>query len=342
MGSFRENGTQLDISTRIKLNNGVEMPLFGLGVFQAKVGGEVENAVKTALNHGYRKIDTATAYRNERGVGNGIKMSSIPREEVFLTSKVRNEDQGYHSTLAAFEKSLDELQTDYLDLYLIHWPRGKRSLGTWKAMEELYKKERIRAIGVSNFLEYHLEDLLRTSEVIPAINQVEYHPELLQPELYDYCKSRGIQFQAWRPIMQGKVNNIEEICALADKYGKTPVQITLRWNVQKKIPTIPKSVKEERIISNADIYDFQLSKEDIQSIDKLNKNKPLVPYQYKISFLIRALFIHKPKLHLTKLLVHSFTKKTQKAFYYLFYKRYYLLFLVDINSSIDWGGQPIF
>ena len=191
----------MNISSKVKLNNGVEMPWLGLGVLHANDGGEVENAVKTALIHGYRKIDTAAAYQNEWGVGNAIIDSGIPREEIFLTSKVRNIDQGYQTTLTAFEESLEKLQTSYLDLYLIHWPQGKRSIETWKAMEELYGKGLIRAIGVCNFQGHHLEYLLPECKVIPAVNQVEFHPELVRPKLLEYCKNNRIQLQAWRPIM---------------------------------------------------------------------------------------------------------------------------------------------
>src|SRR5690554_3375450 len=262
----------MNIFSKVKLNNGVEMPWFGLGVFRAKDGQEVENAVLTALKHGYRSIDTAAVYDNEKGVGNAVIESGVSREEIFLTSKVWNTDQGYKSTFRAFEESLERLQTDYLDLYLIHWPKGKRSVETWKAMEELYEEKRVRAIGVSNFLEHHLEDFLPECNIIPAVNQYEFHPELLQPKLLEYCLKKGIRPEAWSPIMRGKVNDIPVLQALAVKYGKTPVQIVLRWDIQKGVVTIPKSVTPERIISNADIFDFELSSEDIAKIDGLDKN----------------------------------------------------------------------
>ncbi len=262
----------MDISTKVKLNNGLEMPWLGLGVFRAEDGQEVENAVVAALKHGYRSIDTAAVYDNEKGVGTGIKNSGVPREDIFLTSKVWNSDQGYKTTLEAFEESLDRLQTSYLDLYLIHWPKGKLSVETWKAMEELYEKGLIRAIGVSNFLVHHLKEFLPECKVVPAVNQVEFHPELIQPELLEYCKEKGIQPEAWSPIMKGKVLNIPVLQALAAKYQKTPVQIVLRWDIQKGVVTIPKSVKPQRIISNADIFDFELPDEDMAKIDRLDKN----------------------------------------------------------------------
>lgn len=262
----------MNISSKVKLNNGVEMPWFGLGVFLSNEGQEVENAVKVALQAGYRHIDTAAIYKNERGVGKAIRESGVPREEIFVTSKVWNTEQGYKTTLAAYEASLERLQMDYLDLYLIHWPKGKRSVESWKALEELYQKGLVRAIGISNFLVHHLEEFLPECKITPAVNQYEFHPELLQPELLEYCKKRGIQPEAWSPIMKGRVNHIPVMQALAAKYGKTPVQVVLRWDIQKGVVTIPKSVTPERIISNADIFDFELSDEDMAKIDKLDKN----------------------------------------------------------------------
>lgn len=260
------------------------MPWLGLGVFEASEGGEVENAVKAALKTGYRSIDTASLYGNEQGVGTGIRESDVRREEVFVTSKVWNSDQGYHSTMKAFEVSLDKLQMDYLDLYLIHWPRGKHSVETWKAMEELYEKGKIKAIGISNFIVDHLKAFLPECKVTPAVNQVEFHPELVQQELLDYCNSENIRLEAWSPIIKGKVNNIPLLKELADKYGKSPVQVTLRWEIQKGVVTIPKSANPERIASNADIFDFEISDEDITKIDGLNKNNHIGPNPDSITF----------------------------------------------------------
>lgn len=260
------------------------MPWLGLGVFQSKDGSEVINAVKTALKNGYRSIDTAAIYDNERGVGQAIIESNLKREEIFLTSKVWNSEQGYQTTLNAFDESLEKLQTDYLDLYLIHWPKGKKSVETWKAMEELYQKGKIKAIGVSNFLMHHLEDFLPECKIVPAVNQVEFHPELIQPELLEYCQKKDIRLEAWSPIMRGKVNEIPVLQALAVKYGKTPVQIVLRWDIQKGVITIPKSVTEERIIDNANIFDFELTPDDMKKIDRLDKNQRIGPHPDHISF----------------------------------------------------------
>jgi len=263
----------MNIRSKVTLNNGVEMPWFGLGVFRSEEGPEVENAVIVALKNGYRHIDTAAIYKNERGVGNAVIESGVPREEIFLTSKVWNTDQGYHTTLEAFEESLEKLQTSYLDLYLIHWPKGKRSVETWRALEELYKKGRVRAIGISNFLVHHLKEFLPECNIIPAVNQYEFHPELLQPDLLEYCRKHGIQAEAWSPIMKGRVIEIPLMQELAEKYGKNPVHIVLRWDIQKGVVTIPKSVTPERIISNAHIFDFELTEEDMAKIDSLDKKE---------------------------------------------------------------------
>ncbi|MCY7751216.1 glyoxal/methylglyoxal reductase [Bacillus inaquosorum] len=268
----------------VKLHNGVEMPWFGLGVFKVENGSEATESVKAAIKNGYRSIDTAAVYKNEEGVGIGIKESGVAREELFITSKVWNEDQGYETTLAAFEKSLERLQLDYLDLYLIHWPGKDKYKDTWRALEKLYKDGKIRAIGVSNFQVHHLEELLKDAEIKPMINQVEFHPRLTQKELRDYCKAQGIQLEAWSPLMQGQLLDNEVLAQIAEKHNKSVAQVILRWDLQHEVVTIPKSIKEHRIIENADIFDFELSQEDMDKIDALNKDERVGPNPDELLF----------------------------------------------------------
>lgn len=266
-----------DLQGTFELHNGVQMPYFGLGVYLTKDGNEVINAVKEALNHGYRHVDTAAIYNNEEGVGAGIRQSNVDRKEMFLVSKVWNTDQGYDSTLKAFDASLKRLGTDYLDLYLIHWPKGELSKETWKALEHLYKEKRVRAIGVSNFLKHHLEDLLTSAETVPMVNQMEFHPYLVQQDLVDFCQSKGIQYEAWSPLMQGNIFDLDSMKRMAAKYNKTIAQIVLRWDLQKGVVTIPKSSNKNRIIANADIFNFELAEEDIQALDDLDRGKRFGP-----------------------------------------------------------------
>lgn len=265
------------IDGTVTLANGVRMPYLGLGVYLAEDGNEVEQAIAYALGAGYRHIDTAAIYGNEEGVGNAVNNSAIDRENIFVTSKVWNSGQGYESTLQAFEESLNKLRLDYLDLYLVHWPVKGKYKDTWKAMEEIYRQGKAKAIGVSNFMQHHLEDLLPDAEITPMVNQMEFHPYLVQQNLLDFCDRHGIQYEAWSPLMKGKIFEIPELVALADKYRKTVVQIVLRWNLQKGVVTIPKSVKKERIISNADIFDFELSTEDMTGIDALDRGERVGP-----------------------------------------------------------------
>ncbi|MCY7864180.1 glyoxal/methylglyoxal reductase [Bacillus spizizenii] len=268
----------------VKLHNGVEMPWFGLGVFKVENGSEATESVRAAIKNGYRSIDTAAIYKNEEGVGIGIKESGVAREELFITSKVWNEDQGYETTLAAFEKSLERLQLDYLDLYLIHWPGKDKYKDTWRALEKLYKDGKIRAIGVSNFQVHHLEELLKDAEIKPMVNQVEFHPRLTQKELRDYCKEQGIQLEAWSPLMQGQLLDNEVLTQIAEKHNKSVAQVILRWDLQHEVVTIPKSIKEHRIIENADIFDFELSQEDMDKIDALNKDERVGPNPDELLF----------------------------------------------------------
>lgn len=261
------------INDSVILNNGIHMPWLGLGVFQMHQGNEVINSIKWALEAGYRSIDTAAAYGNEHDVGNAIRESKVKRSEIFLTTKVWNEALRKNRTMDAFHESMDRLKLDYIDLYLIHWPVKDFYNEAWKILEDIYKSGRVKAIGVSNFLVHHLKDLLANTGIVPAINQVEFHPFLMQPDLMKYCKEHKIQLEAWSPLMQGQILSVPIVQKLAQKYKKNPVQIVLRWDLQHEVVTIPKSVHRDRIISNADIFDFEISDEDMQLLDKLDQNK---------------------------------------------------------------------
>jgi len=263
------------------LHNGVKMPWFGIGVFKVEEGPVLVNSVKAAIKHGYRSVDTAAIYENEEGVGQGIREgiqeAGISREELFVTSKVWNADLGYESTIAAYETSLKKLGLEYLDLYLIHWPVEGKYKDAWRALETLYKEGRVKAIGVSNFQIYHLEDLMKDAEIKPMVNQVEYHPRLTQKELQAFCQEQGIQLEAWSPLMQGQLLDNEVLTEIANKYNKSVAQIILRWDLQNGVVTIPKSVKEHRIVENATVFDFELTKEDMEQIDSLNQNHRVGP-----------------------------------------------------------------
>lgn len=263
------------------LHNGVNMPWFGLGVFKVEEGPELVHAVKTAIQHGYRSIDTAAIYGNEEGVGQGIREgmreAGISREDVFVTSKVWNADLGFESTIAAYETSLAKLGLEYLDLYLIHWPVEGKYKDAWRALETLYKEGRVKAIGVSNFQIHHLEDLMRDAEIKPVINQVEYHPRLTQKELQSFCQKHDIQLEAWSPLMQGQLLDNDVLKEIANKYDKSVAQVILRWDLQNGVITIPKSTKEHRIIENSSIFDFELTKEEMERIDGLNQNYRVGP-----------------------------------------------------------------
>lgn len=263
------------------LNNGVNMPWFGLGVFKVEDGPELVHAIKTAIRHGYRSIDTASIYGNEAGVGEGIregmKEAGITREDLFITSKVWNADLGYESTILAYEESLKKLGLEYLDLYLIHWPVEGKYKEAWRALETIYNEGKVKAIGVSNFQIHHLEELLNVASVIPVINQVEYHPRLTQVELKAFCLKHHIQLEAWSPLMQGELLDHPVLKEIAKTYGKTVAQVILKWDLQNGVVTIPKSTKTHRIIENASLFDFVLSEEDLKRINELNQNKRVGP-----------------------------------------------------------------
>ncbi|MFJ8267959.1 aldo/keto reductase [Peribacillus asahii] len=263
------------------LYNGVKMPWLGIGVFKVEEGPELVNAVKFAIKHGYRSIDTAAIYENEEGVGQaireGLDEAGISREELFVTSKVWNSDLGYESTIAAYETSLKKLGLDYLDLYLIHWPVEGKYKEAWRALETLYKEGKVKAIGVSNFQIHHLEDLMKDAEIKPMINQVEYHPRLTQKEVQAFCQEHGIQLEAWSPLMQGQLLDNPILQEIAQTHNKTIAQVIIRWDLQNGVVTIPKSTKEHRIVENSAVFDFELTKEEMQRIDELNQNHRVGP-----------------------------------------------------------------
>jgi diketogulonate reductase-like aldo/keto reductase len=269
---------------RFRLNSGHDIPAVGLGVFQVPDGTPVRNAVAYAFSVGYRHIDTAAIYRNERGVGEAIAESGIPREELFITSKLWNSDQGFDAALNAFDFSLDRLDLTYLDLYLIHWPKPALTTETWRALQVLADVGKVRSIGVSNFHIHHLEALLKEARIVPAVNQVEYHVWLQQPDLKKYCDDHGILLQAWAPLMQGRLHEAELPAAIAQKYGRTPAQIVLRWLYQKGIVSLPKSVTPSRIAENIDIFDFHLDDADVQSLNACDMNRRLGPDPDFITF----------------------------------------------------------
>ena len=261
---------------KITLNNGIQMPILGFGVFQIPDAAECEQSVYEAIQVGYRLIDTAAAYMNEEAVGKAIKRSGVPREELFITTKLWIQDAGYESAKKAFEKSLKKLGLDYLDLYLIHQPFGD-VYGSWRAMEELYSQGRIKAIGVSNFYPDRLIDLIVHNKVVPAVNQIETHPFQQQIETQKFLKEQGIQIESWGPFAEGKNNLFENklLKGIGEKYNKSIAQVVLRWLIQRNIVVIPKSVRKERIIENFNVFDFELSTEDMETIATLDTGASL-------------------------------------------------------------------
>lgn len=259
----------------ITLNDSNTIPQIGLGVWQARDGDETK-AVKHALSVGYRHIDTAAIYRNEEGVGQGMKDSGVPRSEIFLTSKIWNDEIRQGTTHAALDASLDRLGTDYLDLILLHWPAEGR-VEAWKELIEARETGKVRSIGVSNFLPEHLDELVAETDVVPAINQIEHHPWLTQPAIRKSCEKHGIVVEAWSPLMQGRFAEEPALASLAESHGRSPAQIVLRWALQNDIVIIPKSVTPERIEENFQLFDFQLPEADMATLDALDKNQRLGP-----------------------------------------------------------------
>jgi methylglyoxal/glyoxal reductase len=262
----------LTLESKAKLNNGVEIPYLGLGVYQSSPGEITLRAVRYALKIGYRHIDTAELYGNEMDVGRALRESGIRRDDVFITTKVWNSHQGYDSTLQACEGSLGRLGLSFVDLYLIHWPVQGFGDKTWRAMIKLLHQGKARAIGVSNYSIRELNELLHKSDIVPAVNQVEFHPFLYQEELLGFCKNNKIQLEAYSPLTRGKRLNHPNILELAKKYDKTPAQVLIRWSLQHDIIVIPKSIHEARIKENSQVFDFQLEPKDMKLLDSLNEN----------------------------------------------------------------------
>jgi len=271
--------TALNIETTVTLNNGIAMPRLGLGTWKAAEGGEVESAVRHALDVGYRHIDTAAAYDNEEGVGKAVRDSGIPREHIFVTTKIPNPAQRSNGQAAAFDASMRKLDIDYIDLLLIHWPVPGKFVDTWKIMEDIRARGdgKLRSIGVSNFLKHHLEEVMAASNTVPAVNQVEFHPWLVMDDLLRFCHDNKIQHEAWSPLMQGKCTDVRTLVEIGRQYDKSPAQVVLRWDLQKGTVTIPKSTNAKRIEENAALFDFELSDEDMKRIDALDRNERLGP-----------------------------------------------------------------
>lgn len=273
----------------VTLNNGLRMPLVGYGVFRVPEGEDLAEAVKTAIAKGYRSIDTAQVYRNEESVGRGIRAAIeeglVTREELFITSKVWNDGLSYEETLAAYDSSLEKIGLDYLDLYLVHWPGiDTNYVDVYKALEKIYQDGRVRSIGVSNFHVHHLEKLLKETTVIPVINQIEFHPHLTQEEVRAYCTDKDIQVEAWSPLMNGALLEEALIQELASKYGKTPAQIVLRYDVQHNVVTIPKTMTATRMVENLDVFDFTLTDGEMAQLDALNDGLRCGPDPEKFNF----------------------------------------------------------
>lgn len=282
-GSFASNAEGLrDTAT---LNNGVKMPWLGLGVYQINGDRETADVVRTAIQLGYRSIDTAALYGNERGVGEGVCSSGVPREELFITTKVWNDDMRRGRVEEAFEQSFSRLGLEYIDLYLLHWPVARRIVPSWKELEKLYMAGRVKAIGVSNHMVQHLEELLREAEIVPAVNQIEFHPYLRSSPLLEFCAAKGIQMEAWSPLMQaGAILKDPTLIGIAKKHGKSVAQVILRWEIQSGVITIPKSTRTARIRENGDVFGFELSAEEMSAIDRLDKAKRSGADPYHFSF----------------------------------------------------------
>ena len=268
----------------LELNDGNRIPMIGLGTFKMDNGNEVDEAVKHALKTGYRSIDTAAFYGNEEGVGEAIRESGVPRKDIFVTTKLWTEDEGYESAFKAFEGSLERLGLDYVDLYLIHWPVEGKYMDSWRALLEIKESGRARSVGVSNFMIHHLRKLLSGYDATPSVNQVELHPGLYQKGLMEYCREKGIKVEAWSPIKRGQVSEMPEMVDIAQHHGKSPAQVAIRWEIQHGAVTIPKSSHAERIEENLDVFDFELSRHEMERIDSIGNDQRIGPDPDNFSF----------------------------------------------------------
>lgn len=257
---------KLTLDSTYTLNNGVEIPVLGLGTLRLQ-GERLQNAILWALDAGYRHIDTAKAYGNERDVGQAVERSGLPRDDVFVTTKLWNDDHGFDNALKAVDRSLGTLGLDYVDLYLIHWPVSGRRVETWRAMERILEQGKARAIGVSNFTPRHIQELVEETDVVPAVNQIEFTPYLYQKGLQRYCEGRGIKIEAWSPLTRGTKLSDPKLVTIADKYGKSPAQILLRWGLQQHAIVIPKSEQRDHLIENTQVFDFNISRDDMDALN---------------------------------------------------------------------------
>jgi diketogulonate reductase-like aldo/keto reductase len=265
------------LADSVEIAPGVAINRLGLGTYRSDEGPDVEGEIRYGLSIGYRTIDTASIYGNESSVGRMVRESDLERGDVFVTTKLWNDDQGYDPALKAFDASLERLGLDYVDLYLVHWALPDKTRDTWRAMEAILASGRARAIGVCNFLVHHLQDLAEFATVQPALNQFEHHPRLQRPDLVEYCQAHGITAQAWAPIMRGRASLVPELVEIAQAHGKSPAQVSIRWILQRGVTTIPKSIHEHRIAENADVYDFTLTDAEMAIIESLDRGERLGP-----------------------------------------------------------------
>lgn len=269
-----------DLRSTVELSNGVRMPWLGFGTYKIPPGRGTFEAVRTALEAGYRHIDTASYYRNEADVGRAIRESGVPREEVFVTTKLWNDEQGYREAHRAFRSSLDRLNMDYVDLYLIHWPVSGKYKDSWRALEEIHDDGGARAIGVSNFMIEHLEDLNDSVQVRPAVDQVEFHPHLYLGNLLEYCRNQAIQPEAWSPLKQGCLPGDLQLEEIGSRHGKTGAQVAIRWVLQHGLVAIPRTVRGEHMVENAEVFDFRLTEEEMRRVDSMDRRERVGPDPY--------------------------------------------------------------